>query len=347
MIIFSIIIALVTIMFCFWYIYILDAMRRKWKFYKNSSNRLLERNGSNQEEIIAYNAETEFVKYVFLFFINLLEWTIVVFIGLNFLPNLVLDYNIHVQSLMEGCYGNFSKDDQLLKMRHFLFYLPFFNWAICCIIFSLVLNASLCMYLAARQAKLSWMKSNKVPYLIAFFLISLILNQIISGIHSTYNLISYLCYSLLLTFALLYLVKQYRKLLMVINWSIVDLQISGNIHLLRIQIQMKRKFTRISKLSIIGYIIGLSALILGFIIQIGLIFIEQHNSCVTILGTYYHVYDTLYLMNLIMGLIGIIFFFIPYIGFGLSTMCVIFWRLINGKTGYKTHFNNPLNNPLI
>ena len=105
-------------------------MRRKWKFYRNSSNRLLERNESNQEEITTYNAETEFVKYVFLFFINLLEWAAVVFMGVNFLPNLILDYNIHVRSLNERCYGNFSQGDQLLQMKYFLFSLPFLNWGI-------------------------------------------------------------------------------------------------------------------------------------------------------------------------------------------------------------------------
>ena len=41
---------------------------------------------------------------------------------------------------------------------------------------------------------------------------------------------------------------------MVINWSIVDLQISGNTHLLQKQIQMKRRFVRIFKLLFISYI---------------------------------------------------------------------------------------------
>ena len=142
------------------------------------------------------------------------------------------------------------------------------------------------MYLAARQAKLSWMKSNKIPYLIVFFLISCILTQIVSGIGFIGILIGNLCYTLLLTFAIFYLVKQYRKLLMIINWSIVDLKISGNNYLLQIQIQMKPKFSRIFKLSFIGYILGLSVLMLGFITSVGLIFFQQHSSCVSILGVY-------------------------------------------------------------
>ena len=350
----SIIFVLVTIMFCFWCIYILDAMRRKWKFYRNLSNCLLERNGSNQEEIMAYNAETEYVKYIFLFFINLLEWATVVCMAFNFIPNLVLQYKI--QSLNQRDGGKYFQDDQLLhsmnelyEMKHFLFSLPFLYWGICCIILSWVLIANLCTYLAARQAKLSWMKSNKIPYLIVFFLISLILTQTITEMCPTCILIGDLCYMVLLTFALFHLVHQYRKLLMVINWSIVDLQISGNTHLLGIQVQMKYKFARLFRFLFTGYILMLSAIILGFVIQIGLIFIEQQQSSNnTSTGiSYCEVYEVLYLLNLTVGLTGSVFFFVSYIGFGFSTMCVILWRLINGKTGYKTHFKNPLNTPLI
>ena len=188
-IIFSIIFVLVTIVFCFWCIYILDAIKRKWKFYRNSSNQSLERDVYNREEIITYNANTEFVKYVFIFIINLLEWAILVFMSFNFLPNVILEYYIH--SLNGTDHGNSPQyhelvhsEYELTELKHFLSSLPFFNMGICCVILSFVLIACLCMYLAARQAKLSWMKSNKIPYLIVFFLISFIITQILSGLHS-------------------------------------------------------------------------------------------------------------------------------------------------------------------
>ena len=344
-IIFSVILVLVTIVFCFWCIYILDAIRRKWKFYRNSSNRLLERDGDSQEEILAYNAKTEFVKYVFLFFINLLEWATVVSMGFNFLPNLILEYYIHSPI----SHGNFSQDHELqhskhehIEMKHFLSSLPFFYWGICCIILSLVLIASLFMYLAARQAKLSWIKSNKVPYLIVFFLISLIITPTISAINSTTFTLTYLYNTLLLTLALLFLVKQYRKLLMVINWSIIDLQISGNTYLLQKQIRMRSRFTRIFKLFFIGYIFVLPTVILGMAVKLGLLFFEQRKST-RIFEVYSDIYDVFYLVAIIVGLTGTMIMFIPYIGFGFSTMCRILWRLINGTTGYKTHFKYPLN----
>ena len=47
------------------------------------------------------------------------------------------------------------------------------------------------------------------------------------------------------------------------------------------------------------------------------------------------------------GLTGLGLIFFSYVGFGLCTMCVILWRLMRGKTGYQTHFQNPLLEPLI
>ena len=135
---------------------------------------------------------------------------------------------------------------------------------------------------------------------------------------------------------------------MVINWSIVDLQISGNIYLLQNQIRMKHRFTRIFKLFFVGYMLVLSSVLTGLTVKLGLIFLEQQKSP-RILDVYKEVYNFLYLIGIIIGQIGAMVIYLPYIGFGLSTMRVILWRLINGKTGYKTHFKNELNinTPLI
>ena len=323
-------------------------MRRKWKFYRNASN-CFERDETNQEEIMAYNAKTEFTKYVFLFFINFLEWAALITAASAFTPSVILRY-YEIVSKGEH-FANWFDDNDLNEekdsIRYFISSLPFRNWSISCIILSLVLTASLCMYLAARQAKLSWMKSNKVPYLIAFFLISLIVTQTISAIYSTiYILISSLCYTLLFIFAMVILTKQYRKLLMVINWSIVDLQISGNIQLLKKQIQMKRRFKIIFKFISVIFCLFLLVTILGLILHIGLVYTTHTNSSDDIIEIiFHHTFRVLYLANLTIGIMTIMLFFIPYIGFGLSTMYVTFWRLIKGKTGYRTHFRNPLNTP--
>ena len=114
---------------------------------------------------------------------------------------------------------------------------------------------------------------------------------------------------------------------------------------------MKHKFTRIFKLIFVGYIFVLPAVIMGMTIKLGLIFFEQQKSSGIFKINMHNndANDVLYLIDIILGLIGIMVMFVPYIGFGLSTMCVILWRLINGKTGYNTHFKNELNinTPLI
>ena len=322
-------------------------MKRKWKCYRNASD-CLERDENNQEEIMAYNAKTELTKYVFIFFINLLEWVALITTDLASIPNLILRYDQNI--IHERYFASLSESDlseQRERMGYFKSSLTFRNWYISCLILSLVLKASLCMYLSARQAKLSWMKSNKIPYLIAFFLISLIVVQTISGIYSLVHfLIRELCYTLLFISALVILAKQYRKLLMVIKWSIVDLQISGNIHSLKKQIQMKRRFTRTFKFIFTGYIILLLAIILELISLLGLVIFKPTPSSNGRNERFFlDTYSALYLVNSTTGLVAIMFYTIPYIGFGLSTMCVILWRLINGKTGYKTHFKNPVDTP--
>ena len=323
-------------------------MRRKWKFYRNASD-CLERDENNQEEIVAYNAKTEFTKYVFLFVINLLEWVTMITVALNFIPNIILRYDDIVSNGEHFVDWSDESDssEQKDRIRHFLASLPFRNWSISCLILSLVLIASLCMYLAARQAKLSWMKSNKFPYLIAFFLISLIVTQTISGIYSdVYILIRELCYILLFISAFVILVKQYRKLLMVISWSIVDLKISGNIHLFKKQIQMKRRFKRVFKFIFTFYIILLPTFILALMLGVISVYLKQTDTIKRkTVEFFHHTCYALYLVQCIIILMAFMFFYIPYNGFGISTMCVILWRLINGKSGYKTHFKNPVNTP--
>ena len=55
--------------------------------------------------------------------------------------------------------------------------------------------------------------------------------------------------NIVVALSVLFAWKQYRKLNMVIQWSIVDLRVSGNIELLEKQVRMKRRFNRNSQLS--------------------------------------------------------------------------------------------------
>ena len=70
-----IIVVYTTILSCFWSIYLIEAIRRKWNIYRRALGCLQQGDCDLQQQILTYNSKTEFVKNVFLFFMNLVEWT--------------------------------------------------------------------------------------------------------------------------------------------------------------------------------------------------------------------------------------------------------------------------------
>ena len=66
---------LTTIVFCFWFVYLLDALRRKWKIYRRVLKCLQEGVLDLQQHMLIHNSKTELVKNVFLFFMNIVEWS--------------------------------------------------------------------------------------------------------------------------------------------------------------------------------------------------------------------------------------------------------------------------------
>ena len=64
-----------TIVSCFWFIYLIETIRRKWNIYIRALGCLQQGDCDLQQQILTYNSKTEFVKSVFLFFMNLVEWT--------------------------------------------------------------------------------------------------------------------------------------------------------------------------------------------------------------------------------------------------------------------------------
>ena len=109
---------------------------------------------------------------------------------------------------------------------------------------SMAILGSLCMYLSARYAQKSWIKSNRIPYWICFFLFSSIATQILITICYT-HIIGKWCDMILVTLSVIFAWKQYRKLDMVLQWSIVDLRVNGDIELLDRHVRMKCRFNRI------------------------------------------------------------------------------------------------------
>ena len=187
-----------TVVFCFWFIYLVDAMNRKRRFYKTTL-RCIEGKSDPYQQILAYNAKTELVKFVSLFCLNLVEW-----IGITF----VVTSSI---SLIVGDYQQvFPKNDTLAVPGkwNFKLYAPYFDDM--CIIIYMAIIGSMCMYLSARYAQKSWITSNKIPNWICFFVLSSIATQILVIICYT-HIIGIWCDKILFTVSVIFAWKQYKR----------------------------------------------------------------------------------------------------------------------------------------
>ena len=220
---------------------------------------------------------------------------------------------------------------------------------------SMAILGSLCDYLSARYAHKSWIKSEKFPYWICFFLFSSIAGLILLTVCYTYivgvwfNNIIYLA-------SVIYPWKQYRKLNMVLQWSVVDLRVSGHKKSLEYYVRMKRRFNRILTTVFIGSSLILFYNFITLITQTTRFILRMYNHVFidSLLCSYLIepdldsvVFQILYVFASILMILAFSITFIPYIGYGLFTMCVILWRLFRGKTGYRTHFHVQLTRPLI
>ena len=334
---------LLTVVFCFWFVYLLDGMKRKIIFYKRTL-KCGERESDSHQQMLAYNAKTDIVKFVFLFCLNLLEWVGVTFGIVSLILHFVREYiqefpTNHSMSVLE------EWDTKLNT--------PYIENV--CIEISMAMIGSLCMYLSMRYAHKSWMKSNRIPCWICFFSLSSIAAQILVTICYT-HIIGMWCDAILVTLSVVFAWKQYRKLDMVLQWSIVDLRVNGDIELFDRHVRMKRRFNRI----FITIWIGISFILATECINV------FSQTAQTLLGTFNHLFTDMLLceftvyshrdsyvimfLTLLQGILsitGCLFFFIPYVGYGLCTMYVLLWRLFRGKTGYKTHFHVQLNTPLM
>ena len=327
---------LITIVFCFWFVYLLDAITRKWKFYKNALRCLQQENFDSQQQILVYNAKTEFVKNVFLFFMNFIEWLALIFIcvenTIDIIPVFANCENANTtNNITHSSRNKLNSDCTSIPFLDPIFMTLENN----CAVLSLVLIASLCKYLASRFYQCSWITSDNIPYLISLCILYQVVSQIIATFSSFFILIEF--FNLfLLTVSTLFALKQYRKLLMVINWTIVDLRVSGNNFLLKKQIRMKRTFTRIFASIWVG---------------ISLVLIYHYLLfCLIICGiiSYFLSPEIGKISSILNGVIqiplaiGLVVIYTPYVGYGLSTMFVVLRRLYTGKSAYRTHFHNPL-----
>ena len=352
---------LITVVFFFWFVYFLDAIQRKWKFYKSELKCLQRENFDIQQQTLVYNAKTEFVKNIFLFTLNLVEWLAFIFARFGYVVyfthqfyedeinnNQSLPLNEHSSFVVLNITtGNITIQ---YSVYSFLYLTNVF------FVLSLILVASLCMFLAARIARKSWIKSNRIPHLIAFFLVCLIINQTLVSFCSS-QIISNWFTTLLVTASFFIAIKQYKQLRMVIGWTIVDLFVYRKKGTMEKQIQMKRKFTRLFTIVCTGILILILSEFLSTIVHtLFLILRKKDTTGIDIslckkstfkLPVVKDIFTVLFYIKFAIELLGNLFIFIPYVVHGLSTMYAVMWRLYKGKTGYKTHFHIELRAPFI
>ena len=351
---------LTTIVFCFWFVYLLDAVRRKWKFYKNALRCLQQENFDSQQQILIYNAKTEFVKNVFLFVMNFIEWLALISSSIAYVINIA-------EITILGCQEGNRVTINITNSSHYLIQIPciitivefripfpvfiFISLSHFCTVLSFILGASLYKYLANRFSQCSWISSAKVPYLISLFILYQVVYQILASFCS-FLIIAEFANFFLFTVSILFALKQYRKLLMVINWTIVDLRVSGNNLLLKKQIKSKKILIQVFTFIWIGSILVLAYQFIRFFLLLVLIVSQSYSSFEIDISLCQDsnmyipvITDIFYILSIaneILIIIGIVFIYTPYIGYGLSTMFVVLRRLYTGKSAYRTHYRNPL-----
>ena len=202
-----------TVVYCFWFVYLVDAMKRKRNFYK-ATLRCVQGESDPHEQMLAYNAKTELVKYVSLFCLNLVEWVgftvTTIWRTLQFVR--VYEQEFPTNNLLP-----------ILGKWNSKLHSPYLNNVT--LVLAMTIAGSLCMYLSARYTQISWITSKRIPLWIGFFLPISVFTQILVTICYT-NIIGIWCDGIITTLSVIFAWKQYRKLNMVIQWSIVDLRVS-------------------------------------------------------------------------------------------------------------------------
>ena len=335
---------LYIIVFWFWFIYLIDAMKRKRGYYKTTL-RCIEVESDPHLQMLAYNAKTELVKFVYLFCLNLVDWA-----------GSTTALTLYILQFVWDNQQKLPTDHSQLRSGKWLnlYQINVSSFVNLCLVISMVIIGNLCMYLSARYAQKSWITSDRIPYWICFFLLSSSTAQVLVNICDTYIIGMWLD-NIVVTLSVLFAWKQNRMLNMVIQWSIVDLRVSGNIELLEKQTRMKRRFNRIFTTIWIGLFFVIVANSIPLISQTIHIIQPMGNHSFTDTLICSSKFETNYepmiitLLEETMAIIGCLFIFVPYIGYGLCTMFVILWRLFKGKTGYRTHFHvyDMLTEPLI
>ena len=346
----------------FWFIYFVKSI----VYRRNISKSCLQQNETSPQSLSYFNNKTFLVRDAFLLAMLLVEW-----FGLISTSLLIVDshliyvrdclyrtnngsylLSIHASSNIP-CYLN----DVELQILNSEVNSSIFQFAYSCLSLCTVLVISLCRYLTARYARLSWIKSNTIPY---FIFLSVLILVIL-------NLLKFFCHLLFLSECILWIFevillglmfRESKKLLMVMNWTNIDLSIAQNQpNLLYRSKCMKKRFKKFVILLWIGafFFVFLHFLHISiFGADLILNFIHDHpenRSFCQIHSVQYipqPIRMTVTVLSLISLTISNAMISLPFYLTSLYIMCVIIWRLVKGKSGLRTHFYyKNLKTPLI
>ena len=340
--------------FCFWFLYLLQAIQRSWNTYK-ASMRTLDTSSDFQET--AYNAKTEFVKNVFLFFLNIVELIAFSSILISGLVTLIG---------VESNYRNEREVNETFAHQFNALYnqsVEYLNWNININVFlyintmtrnlfilSISTLTCLCIYLTSRYAQKSWIKSTNIRYYLGITVISVVVIQICTMICEFTVIVKAIhCIFEVVLFGLL--IKHSRRLKMVISWTIVDLNISKTSKTLLDRLtRIQKNFVRSMTLLCFGVSLLILtdifyALLVIFNILWDNIYFERNNFNFCKIR-FHPISDNITRAgNVILNIsfsIGSACIFTPYISIGLYRLSVVLLRRAKGQTGYQTRFKNSI-----
>ena len=350
-----------TVSIC-WFVYLVKKIVYRRNLLKSS----LEQNKINLKSLSFYNNETFLVRDRLLLALLIVEWlglflcAIPVWIGSLQTGHDCVNRKYNGSKLLLGhanlsdfsCYVSNIEIQKMNSEVNSSFLLLSYGALIMCT----VLVISLCKYLTARYARLSWIKSNSIPY----FIFSSMLIVIILNLLKFVCYLFFLCECLLWVFEVILLgiiIREMRRLLMVMDWNNTDLSISQNLpnYLSRSKL-MKERFKKLIIIVLTGGFLFVlhhfirtctfgTELILNFIYNHPekRSFCKVHTQYIPLpvmIITYF-----LILSSLILAVFMNSF---PYYFTSIYIACVLCWRRFRGESGFKTHYSyKDLKNPLI
>ena len=338
--------------FCFWFVYLLQLVLQKRNSYKATLRNL---ESSINSQNISFQVKTDFVKYLFLFVMNIVEvLSITIAVVPTTIRSIFLEPNNINNSIINEMHLHkinvlfLQSSKGLLNPYEIRFLVYTSTLALNLFILSISLMTSLCVYLSARYARKSWIKSTNIRYYLGITIVFIVINQVCTLLSCIFTVTMEIMHFIFETVLFVSMVKQSRRLKMIVNWTIVDLNISKTNRTLCKRLKRRQKrFVKLLHSLWIGVFLIVVSDFLSTVAFVGLTdwnSIHEHRDTCMVQNNNITAYVTtpIIMASNLIFIIGITLILLPYIAVGLYTMVIVLWRCAKGKTGYRTKFRNPL-----